>query len=234
MAKRTKPSALHPIRNRSKDLKLRTLNDALPKIYPITDVRLSGISHAQQVEKLIAGGAKIIQLREKYASPRQFYASAAAALKIAHKNCIKIIINDRVDIALAIKADGVHLGQDDMPADKAREILGAKAIIGFSTHTAKQAAHALNLPVDYIAVGPIFQTESKEDPDKVVGLETFTKIRASVGGFPLVAIGGIDADNVEAVLSTGADAAAIIGALVSDSLKIEERMKHFTHLGGLA
>jgi thiamine-phosphate pyrophosphorylase len=109
------------------------LNLELPKIYPITDVRLSGLSHAEQVKRLIDGGARFIQLREKHASPKDFYESASEALKIARENRVKIVINDRVDIALALKADGVHLGQDDLPPAEARKILGEKAIIGRKT-----------------------------------------------------------------------------------------------------
>ncbi|MEO6589182.1 MAG: thiamine phosphate synthase, partial [Pyrinomonadaceae bacterium] len=122
---------------------------SLPKVYPITDVRLSGISHAEQVAKLIAGGARFIQLREKYLAPKEFYSEAEKALKIARDANVKIIINDRVDIAFALKADGVHLGQDDLPPESAREILGEKAIIGFSTHNIEQAVKAIKYRVDY-------------------------------------------------------------------------------------
>ena len=137
------------------------MNLKLPQIYPITDTRLSGLSHAEQVKRLIDGGAKFIQLREKYLAPKDFYADAENALKIARENNVKIIINDRVDFALALKADGVHLGQDDLPPDKARKILGENAIIGFSTHNIKQAIEALKFPVDYIAIGPVFATDDK-------------------------------------------------------------------------
>jgi thiamine-phosphate pyrophosphorylase len=106
----------------------------LPRIYPITDPRIAKISHAEQVQKLMAGGAEIIQLRDKYHAPKDFYEAAKAALAIAQRQGVKIIINDRADIALALKADGVHLGQDDLPPDRARKILGERAIIGFSTH----------------------------------------------------------------------------------------------------
>ena len=117
----------------------------LPKIYPITDTRLVNLSHAEQVERLSGGGAKLIQLREKYDSPKDFYEQAKDALEIARKYDVKIIINDRVDIALALKADGVHLGQDDISPAHARKILGEKAIIGFSTHNLKQAIEAVKL-----------------------------------------------------------------------------------------
>jgi thiamine-phosphate pyrophosphorylase len=201
------------------------LNFNLPKIYPITDVRLTKISHAEQVEKLIEGGAKIVQLREKYAAPKDFYESAKKALKIARRQNVKIIINDRVDIALVLKADGVHLGQDDLPPKNAREILGEKAIIGFSTHNIKQAISAVKLPINYLAIGPVFATKTKENPDEIVGIEGVKKVREAVGDFPLVAIGGITLENFQDVLDAGANSVAIISDLLSDAEKIAEKMR---------
>ncbi len=197
----------------------------MPKIYPITDVRLTKISHAEQVEKLIEGGAKIVQLREKYAAPKDFYESAKKALKIARRQNVKIIINDRVDIALVLKADGVHLGQDDLPPKNAREILGEKAIIGFSTHNIKQAISAVKLPINYLAIGPVFATKTKENPDEIVGIEGVKKVREAVGDFPLVAIGGITLENFQDVLDAGANSVAIISDLLSDAEKIAEKMR---------
>ncbi len=201
------------------------------KIYPITDISLSGLSHAAQVERLIAGGAETIQLREKRGSAKDFFADAARALEIARKNGVKIIINDRVDIALALRADGVHLGQDDLPPVEARKILGAHAIIGFSTHNLNQAVEAVeNFPVDYIAVGPVFPTRTKENPDAVVGLETIKTVRARIGNFPLVAIGGINFQNFRSVLDAGANSAAVISDLLSKPDEISERIKKFLNL----
>jgi len=188
------------------------------------------MSHADQSERLIAGGASLIQLREKYASPREFYDFAKLAICVAHKNGVRVIINDRVDIALALKADGVHLGQDDMPPDAARQMFASVAIIEFSTHSVDQAVAALKLPVDYIAIGPIFQTQTKENPDAAVGLQGLKIVREAVGDFPLVAIGGINAKNLRSVIDAGADSVAIIGAILSDSQKIEERMRHLIAL----
>ena len=206
------------------------MNLKLPKIYPITDTRLSGLSHAEQVKRLIDGGANFIQLREKYFAPKAFYADAENALKIARENNVKIIINDRVDIALALKADGVHLGQDDLPPDKAREILGENAIIGFSTHNLKQAVEALKFPVDYIAIGPVFTTATKENPDNVTGLEGVKKVREKIGGFPLVAIGGINFENFQSVLESGADSIAIVSGIISKAEKISENYRKFSGL----
>lgn len=188
----------------------------LPRIYPITDRRISGLSHAEQVERLIAGGATLVQLREKVLPPSEFYADARAALELARHHGVNIIINDRVDIAVALGADGVHLGQEDLPPAEARRILGDNAIIGFSTHTLEQVRAALRMPVDYIAFGPVFPTQTKERPDSVVGLDLLGEVRQVVGNKPLVAIGGITAANIEAVSDAGADSAAMISQLLSE------------------
>jgi len=199
----------------------------LPKIYPITDTRIVNLSHAEQVEKLTRGGATLIQLREKNASPRDFYEQAKEALEFARKNNVKVIINDRIDIALVLKADGVHLGQDDLLPEHARKILGEKAIIGFSTHNLKQAVEAVSFPIDYLAIGPVFVTKTKENPDAVVGVEGVRKVREAIGDFPLVAIGGVSLENFQEVLSAGADSVAIIGDLLSEADKITEKLEDF-------
>src|SRR4030095_5288919 len=126
----------------------------LPRIYPITDTTISGLSHSEQIERLAAGGATLIQLREKRASPREFYRMALDAMIIARKVGVQIIVNDRVDIAMAVNADGVHLGQDDLPPDRARVLMGENRIIGFSTHSLEQALAAESAPINYLAIGP--------------------------------------------------------------------------------
>jgi thiamine-phosphate pyrophosphorylase len=187
----------------------------LPKLYPITDRQISGLSHAEQAARLIEGGAGLIQLREKRLSPREFYAEAEEALKVARAGGAKLIVNDRADIALALGADGVHLGQDDMPPEAARALLGGGAVVGFSTHSVEQAVAAARLPVDYVAVGPIFETKSKERPDPRVGLEGLRRVREAVGvSVKLVAIGGVTRENAPSVLAAGADSVAVISALL--------------------
>ncbi len=196
----------------------------LPKVYPITDRHLSGLSHAEQVRRLIEAGATLIQLREKMAAPRDFYRDAEVALKVARDHKVTLIINDRVDIALALQADGVHLGQADLPPDAARKLLGAQRIIGFSTHNIKQVHFAMNEPIDYIAFGPIFDTSSKERPDPSVGLEALRTARQLVK-FPLVAIGGITRANACEVLKAGADSVATISAVLRDAGSIAETFR---------
>lgn len=195
----------------------------LPKLYPITDVRLSGLSHAEQVTRFIEGGATLVQLREKHLSPREFYQEAEAALRVARERGVRLIINDRSDIALALGADGVHLGQDDLPPEAARELLGPTAIIGFSTHNIDQAIAAARLPVDYIAIGPIFTTSSKENPDPIVGIKGLRLVREQASQMPIVAIGGINDENVRSVLEAGADAVAVISTLLREPSAIARR-----------
>jgi len=185
----------------------------LPKIYPITDRRLSGLSHTDQVARLIDGGATLIQLREKRLPAGEFYEDARKAVMAAHRHGVKIVINDRVDVALAAGADGVHVGQDDLPPAEVRKMLGDGAIVGFSTHSIEQAATAKLLPVSYIAFGPVFPTRTKDDPDPVVGIAGLAAVREALGDTPLVAIGGIDAANAPDVIAAGAHSLAVIGAL---------------------
>lgn len=187
------------------------------RVYPITDRQLSGLSHAEQIVNLSKGGATVVQLREKIDSPAKFYAEAKAALRAAREHQVALLINDRVDIALALKVDGVHLGQDDLPPAAARRILGPRAMIGFSTHNLQQARHAAYMPVDYVAIGPIFATATKRSSNPAVGLENLSLVREVVGTLPLVAIGGITAENMDRVLSAGVDAVAIISDLWTPS-----------------
>src|SRR2546423_5044610 len=184
----------------------------LPRLYAITDTRLSGLTHAEQVERLAAGGATLVQLRDKLASPRELYEAARAAVQVARTLGVRLIINDRVDIALAVDADGVHLGQDDLPPERARALLGPQRLLGYSTHNLEQAVEADFTLVDYIAVGPVFQTTTKANPDPVIGLELIRELKPFLT-HPLVAIGGISLETAPAVIAAGADSIAVIADL---------------------
>jgi len=203
----------------------------LPKLYPITDVRLSGFSHAEQVERLAAGGATLVQLREKHAAPREFYEAALKAMRVARALGVRLIINDRLDIAIAVDADGVHLGQDDLPPERARALVGANRIVGYSTHNVKQALEADSAPVDYIAVGPVFQTKTKENPDPVVGPELLCELKPRLIK-PLVAIGGITLNTATAVMTAGADSLAVIGDLYATGDITARTCEYLYHLQG--
>jgi thiamine-phosphate pyrophosphorylase len=147
------------------------------------------------------------------------------AVAFARTVGMQIVINDRADIALAVGADGVHLGQDDLSPVQARQLLGDQAVIGFSTHSVDQARGALELPIDYIAMGPVFETSTKSDHDPVVGLDGLRSVRDLIGGFPLVAIGGITTENAELAFEAGADCVPFISELISDPQAIPVRMR---------
>lgn len=198
---------------------------SLPKLYPITDTGITGLTHLEQVRRLADGGATIIQLRDKVASPREFYESAVEVMKLVRGSNVQIIINDRVDIAIAAGADGVHLGQDDLSPAAARSLLGNEKIIGFSTHSTQQALLALQLPIDYAAIGPINATTTKSDTDPVVGLHGLQAVRSAIGDFPLVAIGGISHENAREILASGATSLAVISAVLSDPAGISSRFR---------
>jgi thiamine-phosphate pyrophosphorylase len=183
------------------------------RTYPITDRLLSGLSLAEQVAEFAKRGMTLVQLRDKNLSPDEFYREAEQAMLVARHHGIKIIINDRVDIALAVGADGVHLGQDDLPVEAARHLVGENVILGYSTHNLAQAQQAARLPIDYLAIGPVFPTSTKDSSNPVVGLTGLSAVRQAVPEIPMVAIGGIDAANRESVIAAGADAVAIISDL---------------------
>jgi len=187
----------------------------LPRVYPITDTRISGLTHAEQVALFADGGATLVQLRDKHATGSQFYEQAKAALAVAAERGVRLVINDRVDVALALGGVDVHLGQDDLPPEAARRLLGDDAVIGFSTHNLNQAIKAATWPIDYVAVGPIFPTATKENPDPVVGLEGVRVVRAATGAIPLVAIGGITPANARKVIEAGAQSVAMISGLLT-------------------
>ena len=194
----------------------------LPRVYALTDGELSGLSHADQVQLLSRGGAILVQLRDKQSAGLQFYEHARAAMAVAARTGVQLLINDRADVALAVGAHGVHLGQDDMPPVAARKILGPHAIIGYSTHSVEQAQRALGLPIDYIAIGPIFTTYTKTGTSPVLGLEGVRAVREATGKVPLVAIGGISHANAGDVIEAGADSVAVISALLADPTRISE------------
>ena len=185
----------------------------LPRVYPITDTQISGLSHAEQVALFADGGATLVQLRDKHAAGSKFYEEAKAALAVAAERGVRIVINDRVDVALALGGVDVHLGQDDLPPEAARRLLGEDAVIGFSTHNLNQAIEAATWPIDYLAIGPVFTTSTKDNPDPIVGLDGVRVVRDAIGDKPLVGIGGITPANAREVIAAGADSVAMISGL---------------------
>lgn len=185
---------------------------SLPRLYAIVDAA-QVTSPGDVAASLLSAGVRLIQYRHKRASSRELYAASIELAESARRGGGTFIVNDRADIAWAAGADGVHLGQEDLPPALARRMLPPGKIIGLSTHSIAQVAAADREPVDYIAFGPIFATASKEKPDPVVGLAGLAEARSATRK-PLVAIGGITAENAPAVIDAGADCVALIRALL--------------------
>lgn len=177
------------------------------------------------MDLLLNAGVRVIQYRHKEPFLRLHWEECCALTTKAHECGALFIVNDRADIAKGCGADGVHLGQDDLPPDKARQFTGDAMYIGFSTHSLEQAQKAVALPVDYIAVGPVFATTSKKNPDPVVGLGLVDTV-SSLSDKPVVGIGGITLQNASSVLQAGAVAVAVIGDLLT-AADIERRAREF-------
>jgi len=186
-------------------------------LYAIVDT--SYVSPAN-IEKaagaLVRGGARVIQLRAKDLSAADVINAAAAIRSLTLKNGVAFIVNDRIDIAILSGADGVHLGQDDIPLKDCRRLLGSSAIVGISTHDLDEAKEAASGGADYISFGPIFTTKTKKDAASPRGLESL-KLMAREITLPIVAIGGITEENVEDVLQAGADSVAVISDILTSS-----------------
>src|SRR6266550_1087561 len=185
----------------------------LPPLYAMLDPEQTRGRAAETVlRELLAGGVSILQLRVKSLAPSDFFALARRARVETQARCCKLIINDRADIALACDADGVHLGQDDLPLAAGRKLMGEK-IVGISTHNIEQAREAERNGADYIGFGPMFGTSTKNTGFAPRGIEMLRQIRAEVK-LPIVAIGGINEQNVQQVWQAGAGSAAIISDIL--------------------
>jgi thiamine-phosphate diphosphorylase len=185
----------------------------LPPLYAILDPeQIKGSDPEAVLRQLLNGGAKIVQLRAKTMAPRDFLQVARSARSLSRSHDCRLIINDRADIALACDADGVHLGQEDLPLHAARKIMGQK-IIGISTHNEAQAVEAERSGADYIGFGPMFGTMTKATGYTARGVEMLRQIRSAVR-LPVVAIGGVKEENVQEVWRAGADSAAIISDIL--------------------
>ena len=189
-------------------------------LYVVTDSDLSkGRTDAEVARLAYEGGADAVQLRMKHSDGREMLEQALEIRKVADEYCRFFFVNDRVDIAMASGADGVHLGQTDMPLEKARDLMGETAIIGVSVDNVEQAIAAAEGGADYIGVGSIFRTNTKPDAKQSVGLGAIYEIRQAVD-IPIVAIGGINRGNIQDVIRAGADSAAVVSAVVAqDDIK---------------
>jgi len=165
------------------------------------------------LENSLKSGVSIVQLREKQLDTKPFYARAKRAKSLCEQYGVPLIINDRIDIALAINADGVHLGQKDMPVSVARELIGKEKIIGLSVSNNQQAIEAKSLEIDYIGISPIFSTNTKtKDLDKPLGIDGLREIK-QIWAKPIVCIGGVNKENTAEIIENGADGIAVISAI---------------------
>lgn len=189
----------------------------LPRLYLVTDRKLCNSRPIDEVIALaVKGGAGLVQLREKAISTRDFVELAIKIKRITSPLGIPLIINDRIDVALASKADGVHIGQSDMPYEMARKLMGPDAVIGLSVESMEEVIEAQDFAVDYLGVSPVFATPTKTDTKVEWGLEGITKIK-EISRHPLVAIGGINSRNAARVVAAGADCVAVVSDICSAS-----------------
>lgn len=186
-------------------------------LYLITDRSVSCHPPIETTEKAIEAGIRMVQLREKGMTKKEIYEEALLMRKLTYKHRVTFMVNDYVDIARAVNADGVHLGQDDIPLNDARKIMKKNNIIGISTHTIEQAITAQDEGADYIGFGPVFQTSTK-DAGSPQGLNKLKEVRRYVH-IPIVAIGGISPENIISVLDAGADAVAVMSAILRGDIK---------------
>ena len=199
---------------------------SLSGLYIILDPSVCPARPLVEVLTAAAGaGASLFQYRNKTASMQEAYVEALALRQVAAKAGVLFIVNDRCDLALAVDADGVHLGQGDLPLDLARKVMGPEKLIGISTHNPDQVREATAGQPDYLGFGPIFTPGSKQDHDPVVGLEGLRAMRA-LTALPVFAIGGIQIDQVREVLRAGANGVAVISAILK-AQDISQAVKSF-------
>jgi thiamine-phosphate pyrophosphorylase len=207
----------------------------LPRVYPILDtesLERYGIAMETAAVAFLEGGAGILQIRHKAHWTRDFFATASTVARLCRENGTPLIVDDRADFAMLLDA-GLHVGQDDLAPRDARKLIGAEATLGYSSHNMAQLAAAGGEPVDYVAIGPIFATASKRNPDPVVGVGEIRRCRSLIEK-PLVAIGGITVENARDVWDAGADSVAIIGALLphpATARALRERMEAWISAG---
>ncbi|KUK13293.1 MAG: thiamine phosphate synthase [Synergistetes bacterium] len=195
-------------------------------LYVITDEEIAGKSHIEIAKEVLEGGARVVQLRDKNKSDREMFEIAKEMAKLCHAYGAYLIVDDRVDVALASGADGVHLGPEDIPVFEVRKIAPESFIIGATVHSVDEALKAQEEGADYLGVGSVFPTATKRREIVLIGIEGLREIVASVT-IPVVAIGGIRLEHVEEVLKTGASGIAVCSYLLSqpDIVEATRRMK---------
>jgi thiamine-phosphate pyrophosphorylase len=210
----------------------------LPRVYPILDsesLEQRRIAITTAAAAFLDGGAAILQIRHKAHWTRDFFEQARDVARLCRESGADLIVNDRADFAMLLEA-GLHLGQDDLTPRDARRLLGNNAAIGYSSHNPVQLCAAGGEPVDYVALGPVFATASKRNPDPVVGVSEIQRCRSLLEK-PLVAIGGITLDNAQEVLRAGADSVAVIAGLLPEpatAQSLRRRMEEWNQLATAA
>ena len=206
----------------------------LPRLYPILDTEMlanCGVGVELAAAAFLEGGAAILQFRHKNHWSREIFDTAQAVARFCRESGAQFIVNDRADFALLLEA-GLHVGQDDLSPGDARKLMGPQGIIGYSTHNVSQLLAAIQEPVDYVALGPVFTTASKRNPDPVLGVEQVSRCRPLLSQ-PLVAIGGITRENALEVLRAGADSIALISGLLPETpsaRSLRQRMEEWQQL----
>jgi len=185
----------------------------MPRLYVILDAGMLREPAGETSKKLFDAGVRLLQYRDKRVSARELFANARTIAETARTSKCAFLVNDRPDVAYLAGADGVHVGQEDLPVEQARHVVGDKRWVGVSTHNLEQFQQAAATSADYIAVGPIFPTGSKANPDPVVGVEFVRRVRALTTK-PIVAIGGITLDRAAGVIAAGADSVAVISGIL--------------------
>ncbi len=185
----------------------------LPRLYVILDAALLTVPEKECAEELVAAGVRLLQYRNKRASARELFDSARQLSSLLIPQGITFVVNDRADVVSAAEASGVHVGQEDLEAEAARAVVGSNKLVGVSTHNMEQFQRAAASSADYIAVGPIFATGTKSNPDPVVGAQFIQKVRPLTDK-PIVAIGGITLERAPEIIESGADSVAVISDIL--------------------
>jgi thiamine-phosphate pyrophosphorylase len=205
----------------------------LPRFYPVLDTEVAlrhGVEPVRAAQQILDGGAEILQFRHKGFLSREAFVWLEEIAELARTAGVQLVVNDRADLAQLFGA-GLHLGQDDLLPSIARRLIGPDAMVGYSTHNESQLRAACDEPADYLALGPIFGTVTKENPDPTVGLDELRRLRP-ISNRPLVAIGGITRANAQRVIDAGADSVAVIGDLFPDDRNIRARTAEWIRLLG--
>jgi thiamine-phosphate pyrophosphorylase len=185
----------------------------LPRLYVILDAALVTIPETECAEKLAAAGVRLLQYRNKRASARELFESSKRLSSLLIPKGVTFVVNDRADVAAAAEASGVHVGQEDLGVEAARSVIGEGKLLGVSTHNTEQFKEAAATSADYVAVGPVFSTSTKANPDPVVGIELIRRVRPLTDK-PIVAIGGITLERAAEVIRAGADSVAVISDIL--------------------